>query len=80
MSFLCSLITVYIVVVFVRVVLSWFPISYDSPFAPISRVVIDLTEPVMAPLRRVVPAVGMIDLSTMVLIFGLYFLRGILCQ
>jgi YggT family protein len=38
----------------------------------------DLTEPVLAPLRRVIPPVGMFDLSFMVAFFGLVILRGLI--
>ena len=40
----------------------------------------DLTEPVLAPLRRVIPPVGMFDMSSLVLIIGLAILRGIVCS
>jgi YggT family protein len=39
----------------------------------------DLTEPVLAPLRRVIPPVGMLDMSSFVLIIGLVILRSIVC-
>jgi YggT family protein len=78
-SFLCALVTVYIVIVFARVMLSWFPLRPDTPMASINHVLLQLTEPVMAPLRRVIPPAGMFDLSAMVLIFGLFILRSALC-
>ena len=46
-------------------------------WASIGNVLIDLTEPVLAPLRRVIPPVGMFDLSFMVLFFGLLIIRGV---
>ena len=39
-----SLLQLYIVVIFVRVILSWFPISPDSPFAAIYRFLYAITE------------------------------------
>jgi len=76
---LCPLITVYMVIVFARVILSWFPLPPGTPMASINHVLLQLTEPVMAPLRRVIPRAGMFDLSAMVLIFGLLFLRRAVC-
>ncbi|MFN8035912.1 MAG: YggT family protein [Acidimicrobiia bacterium] len=77
---LCYLVTAYTVVVFVRIVLSWIPISPTSGAAQLVRLVYDLTEPVMGPLRRVIPPAGMIDLSPTVLIIGLFVLRGVVCR
>ena len=52
------LLQLYIVVIFVRVILSWFPIQPDSVFARIYRFVYAVTEPVLGPIRRVMPGVG----------------------
>jgi YggT family protein len=76
---ICALITVYIVVLFARAILSWFPISHGSPVASIYRILLDLTEPVLAPMRRVIPPAGMFDLSFLVLTIGLFILRGVVC-
>jgi len=77
---LCYVLTAYIVVVFLRVMLSWIPISPTSGAAQLVRLVNDLTEPVMAPLRRMIPPAGMIDLSATVLLLGLFILRGVVCS
>ncbi len=62
-----------------RAVLSWFPpTSSSGGLATINRLLMDLTEPVLAPLRRVIPPVGMFDLSFMVAFFGLVILRGLI--
>jgi YggT family protein len=57
---------IYVLVLFARAILSWFPYSHDSPLNPVRRVVFVLTEPVLAPFRRIVPPVGMFDLSFLV--------------
>ncbi len=46
-----------------RALLSWIPGSSNSP---LHRVVVEITEPVLAPLRRVVPKFGMIDITPMI--------------
>lgn len=76
---LCGLIQVYMLVLIARAVTSWFPVRPGSPFANVTRVLIDLTEPVLAPIRRVIPPAGMFDLSFMVLFFGLVLVRGAIC-
>jgi YggT family protein len=79
-NLLCALLTVYWLVVLARVLMSWFPIRPGTPFATVQLLLRDLTEPVMAPLRRVIPPVGMFDMSALVLIIALAILRGAICS
>jgi len=76
---LCAFITVFIVVLMVRAVLSWFPLQHDGFLAQVNRLSIDVTEWAVAPLRRMIPPVGMFDISFLVLVVGLFFLRGFIC-
>jgi len=57
---------IYVIILVVRAVLSFFPYSPDSPFNPVRRFVFALTEPVLAPFRRIIPPVGMFDISFLV--------------
>ncbi len=57
---------IYVLILIVRAVMSYFPYSPDSPFNPVRRFVTVVTEPVLAPFRRIVPPVGMLDLSFLV--------------
>ena len=69
---LCRLVQAYIVVIFVRVILSWFPISPGSAMASIYSIVYSLTEPVLGPIRRLMPGIGVggmgLDLSPIIVI------------
>lgn len=58
----------YVLILIVRALLSWFPYSPSSPLNPVRRVVFAVTEPVLAPFRRIVPPIGMIDISFLVAI------------
>jgi YggT family protein len=77
---LCAIITVYLVVLAARAVLSWFPVRPGSTMSSITAILADLTEPVLTPLRRIIPPVGMFDLSFMVAFFVLFILREIVCR
>jgi len=79
-SIICSLITVFIVLLFARAVLSWFPVQPDGPMAQLSQILVSLTDWALRPLRSVIPAAGMFDLSFMVLVFGLFILRSAICS
>ena len=63
--------------IFARAIISWFPIDQNGP---VVRALDAITEPILEPLRRVVPRVGMIDITPMVaivLIFAItYLLRS----
>ncbi|MEI8336309.1 MAG: YggT family protein [Actinomycetes bacterium] len=79
-SLVCNLLTLYMVILAARAVLSWFPMSPGSALAPVARILVDITEPVLAPLRRVIPQAGVIDLSFLVAFFGLSIIRSIICH
>ncbi|WP_343560945.1 YggT family protein [Kiloniella sp. b19] len=72
-------------VVIIAIILSWlyaFNVvnSYNKFVSMIGNFVFGLTEPVLGRIRRVVPAVGGIDLSAIVLLLGIFFLQNILAQ
>ena len=79
MDLLCSLISVYYIVLLARVILSWFPLQPGTPMASIASIVYQLTEPVMGPVRRLVPTIGMIDISPIVVFVGLSILQSAIC-
>ncbi len=73
-NFLQLLVLVLWALVLVRVVVSW----VDPPGRnPISRQVILLTEPFLAPIRRLLPATGALDLSPLILMLVLSALLGV---
>jgi YggT family protein len=77
---LCAFITVYMVVMAARAVFSWFPVRPGSALSSVNAVLYELTEPVLAPVRRIIPPAGMFDLSFIVVFFALVILRSILCS
>ena len=59
-SFINILTTVLFLAILVRALMSWVMPNDGTGF---SRVLMDITEPVLAPIRRVLPPVGGIDFS-----------------
>lgn len=45
---------------------------------PITRLLIDLTEPILAPVRRILPSTGMIDFSPTIVLLLLYVLQRVI--
>ena len=76
MDLLCSLINVYYIVLLARVILSWFPLQPGTVMAQVASVIYQLTEPIMGPVRRVIPTIGMIDISPIVIFFGLRIVQS----
>ncbi len=62
----------YTLAIFIRIIFSWIALSYVNPFM---RFLIRITEPLLAPLRRTIPPVGMFDISPIVAFLILW-----LCQ
>lgn len=63
----------FLILIFIRAILSW--VSPD-PYNPIVRFLYSATEPLLYRVRRTIPAVaGGIDLSPLVVIAAIYFLR-----
>jgi YggT family protein len=72
MRLVATLIDLYSVVVLAAVVMSWIRIDRRLPLA---KLVYSLTEPVLAPIRRVLLSIGGLDFSPMVLLIALRVLR-----
>jgi YggT family protein len=82
-SLICGLINIYIVVLLARAILSWFPVSSGSFIEPVNKALGAVTEPVIAPVRKVVPPLMIggvaIDTSFLIVIVVLELLSSILC-
>jgi YggT family protein len=81
---LCYLISIYTLILFIRILTSWFPPPMSGPLRTIWRILYDLTDPVLRPLRGLIPAVrfgGMaMDLSPILLFVILGVLRSVICR
>lgn len=84
-NLLLTIIDLYWWVVIVSVALSWL-VAFDvlntrsQAAQTIWRAVDTLTEPLLAPIRNVLPAVGGLDLSPLILLLGLQFLRDVVAR
>jgi YggT family protein len=72
---LAQLIDLYTVVVFITVIVSWFQLPPDNPVIRFTRM---LTEPALAPIRKLIPPAGGLDFSPMILLILLRIVRGML--
>ena len=65
-----SVLGIFVFAIFIRSILTWFPIGRDNP---IQLLVNQVTEPVLGPVRRYLPRFGNMDLSPMVVIIVILF-------
>ena len=63
-----------------RVLFSWINIDRSNPLYPIASLAYHITEPLLAPIRRVLPTMGTLDFSPMLAIILVAIIRGILIR
>lgn len=63
-----------VLLVFISVILSYFM----DPYHPIRRGVDNIVQPMLAPIRRVLPTVGMLDFSPLVLILLIQLVKSLI--
>lgn len=73
-SFVGYICRILAIAVFLRALLSWFTIGYYSWPVIILN---DLTDPILLPLRRIMPSLGGLDFSPLVAIMVLYFIPNL---
>lgn len=73
---LAQAIQLYIFVLLARILVTWIP-NLD-PSNPAVQLLFRVTDPVLEPARRIIPPIGMIDISPIVVFFALQILSGML--
>lgn len=73
MTILVLLLQAVWVVFLARVIFSWVRPSETSPLRPVSDFIHTITEPVVAPVRRVLPSTGGLDFSVTLVLLVITF-------
>ena len=73
-----DLLGLYSLVLLVRIILTWFPNVDRSN--QIVNFLYQITEPVLEPVRRTIPPLGNMDISPIVVFFGIRILQSLLLQ
>lgn len=83
MDIICILLTVYWLILIVRVLASWFPVPSSGPLRTLLNLVYDLTEPLLRVVRGTIPPMRMgamgLDLSPIIIFIVLGILRTYIC-
>lgn len=66
--------------IFLMVISSWFIMFFprSRPLLTIHNVLRLITDPILAPLRRIIPTIGMVDITPVVAIILLYIINVVL--
>jgi YggT family protein len=75
LSFFDLLFTVLTFAIIARALVSWLPID---PYNPIVQFLYQITEPILIPLRRVIPPLGMMDITPLVALILIQILQNII--
>jgi len=70
---LYGLLSIYIALISIRIVFSWGRVSYRNR---IMRFLVDVTEPLLGPLRRMIPPLGFMDISPIVAVLIILLFRA----
>jgi YggT family protein len=70
---LYGLVSLYILLIFIRIIFSWGTVSYSNR---VMRLLVNATEPLLGPLRRVVPPLGTFDISPIVAFIILWLFQA----
>jgi len=84
LSIVSTLVYVYSLLIFGRLILSWFPLHPGTASYRVYSFLYDVTEPYLKPFRRVVPPIrsgnAAIDLSALVGLVVLYIVQLVLAR
>jgi YggT family protein len=79
---LCVVLQIYYLILIVRIVLSWVP-SVPEPIRPLARAVRAVTDPLLIPLRGLLPSIRMgamaLDVSPILLFLAIVILQRVVC-
>ncbi|NOT71995.1 MAG: YggT family protein [Hyphomicrobium sp.] len=83
LGFISYLITLYTYVVIASVILSWLMAfgvinSYNPMVRSIWQGLHAVTEPLLGPIRRMLPNMGGIDISPIILLLGCFFIQSVI--
>ncbi len=84
MSIICFILSAFTILIIVRIVLSWFPVSHGGTLATVTDLIYRATEWCLGPLRRVLPPIRMggmaLDLSPIIVLIGVQVLESAICR
>jgi YggT family protein len=83
-TLICIALRVYSIILLARVIVSWIELAgwhppVTGPLRTIFELLFDVTEPVLRPIRRILPPAGQLDLSVIVAFVIIFVLQSAIC-
>lgn len=70
-SIICPILKIYTLILIAKAITSFFPVTPGTSFAQVVEMLDRVTEPVLGPVRRIIPPLGMFDMSFLVVMITL---------
>ena len=83
MEFVCLAFQIYFYILLARVIFSFleaFRVQIPDALRPVIKIVYDVTEPFLAPFRKIIPPAGMFDVSFLIAVILLQVAASIICS
>jgi YggT family protein len=82
---ICIVLSVYWIILLARVIVSWIELAgwrppAAGPLRTVFELLFDVTEPVLRPIRRIMPPAGPLDLSMIVAFLIIFVLQAAICR
>ena len=68
-----GLLSIYLLLIIIRIIFSWGMVSYTNR---VMKFLVDVTEPLLGPLRRMIPPLGWLDISPLVAIIIIWLFQA----
>ncbi len=75
-SIIRAFIIILVIAIFARTILSWFPTA--NRLNPLVALIYQLTEPILLPLRKIIPRMGMFDFTPTIALLILFLVLALL--
>ena len=84
-TLICIVLNVYTIILLARVIVSWIELAgwhppVTGPLRTVFELLFDVTEPVLRPIRRILPPAGPLDLSVIVAFVIIFVLQSAICR
>jgi YggT family protein len=81
----CIALSVFWIILLIRVIVSWIELAgwrppLTGPLRTLFELLFDVTEPVLRPIRRILPPAGPLDLSVIVAFLIIFVLQNAICR
>ena len=68
---------ILIMIILIRIILLWFP---HNPYNPLIRIVYQISNPILNPIRHVISPIGGLDISPIIAIFIIQLIKNIILK